>query len=78
MKTPNNVFARHLLAMRQQKLGESLDEFFRELEKLKKNCNFSDYTAEECSNEAMRNAFISGLSSHSIQQWLLENKTLDL
>ena len=26
----------------------------------------------------MRDAFISGLSSPSIRQWLLENKTLDL
>ena len=47
IKMPNEVFARHLLAMRRLKLGESLDEFFRGLEKLKKNCNFRDHTAEE-------------------------------
>ena len=52
--------------------------FFRELEKLKKNCNFRDHTAEEGGNKTMRDVFISGLSSHSIWQQLLENKTLDL
>ena len=52
--------------------------FFRGLENLKKNCNFRDHTAEECGNKAMRDAFISGLSSHSILRQLLENKTLDL
>ena len=78
IKTPNEAFARHLLASRWQKPGESLDKFFRELEKLKKNCNFRDPTAEECGNEAWHDAFIFGLGSHSIQQWLLENKTLDI
>ena len=37
VKTPNEIFARHLLATRQQKPGESLDEFLRELRKLGKD-----------------------------------------
>ena len=61
IKTPNEVFARHLLAMRRQKPGKSWTKIFRELEKLK-NCNFKDHTAEECGNKAMCDAFISSLS----------------
>ena len=52
IKTPNKVFAKHLLATRRPKPGESLGEFFREFGKTKKNCNFRDHTAEECGNEA--------------------------
>lgn len=62
VKTPNEIFTEHLLAMRWQKL----EEFFRELEKLKKNCNFKDHTAEKGGNEAMQDAFITGVSSHLI------------
>lgn len=31
VKTPNEIFARHLLDTRQQNPGESLDEFLQEL-----------------------------------------------
>ena len=53
IKIPNKVFVRQLLATRRQKPGESLDEFFREVEKLKKICNFRDNTAKEWGNEAV-------------------------
>ena len=36
VKTPNEIFARHLLATRRQQSGESLDEFLLELRKLTK------------------------------------------
>ena len=78
IKTPNEVFARHMLATRRQKPGESLDDFYRELEKLRRNCNFKAHTAVECGDEAMRDAFISGLASPAIRQRLLENKELNL
>ncbi|XP_076055154.1 uncharacterized protein LOC143033545 [Oratosquilla oratoria] len=39
VKTPNEIFARHLLATRQQKPGESLDEFLRELHLAQRNAN---------------------------------------
>ena len=78
MKTPNEIFARHLLATRQQRVGESLDEFLRELTKLGKDCKFRAVSAEQYKDELVRDAFINGLASPMIRQRLLENKSLDL
>ena len=78
VKTPNEVYARHLLATRRQQEGESLDEYFRALRVLSKDCNFKSVTASQHCDESVRDAFISGLRSASIRQRLLENKTLDL
>ena len=78
VKTPNEIFARHLLSTRQQKPGESLDEFLRELHKLSKDCKFRAVSAEQYKEECVRDAFINGLASPVIRQRLLENKTLDL
>ncbi|XP_076061516.1 uncharacterized protein LOC143037271 [Oratosquilla oratoria] len=78
VKTPNEIFARHLLATRQQTPGEFLDEFLRELRKLGKDCNLKAVSAEQYNEELIRDAFINGLTSPLIRQRLLENKTLDL
>ena len=78
LKTPNEIFARHLLATRQQRVGESLDEFLRELTKLGKDCKFRAVSAEQYKDELVRDAFINGLASPMIRQRLLENKSLDL
>ncbi|XP_069798437.1 MTRF1L release factor glutamine methyltransferase [Narcine bancroftii] len=51
---------------RQQKPGESLDDFFRELEKLKRNWNFRDHSAEQFGNEAMLSR------NHSASDWLVD------
>ena len=67
--------ARHLLATRRQKSGETLDEF---LQALAKDCKFEDVTATVYRDESVRDAFITGLQSGSIRQRLLENSTLDL
>ncbi len=64
--------ARHLLATRRQKSGETLDE------SLAKDCKFKDVTATVYRDESVRDAFITGLQSGSIRQRLLENSTLDL
>ena len=78
VKTPNEIFARHKLATRKQQSGESLDEYLQELKTLSKDCNFGNVTASQYCDEAVRDAFIAGLSSTSIRQRLLENKTLSL
>ena len=46
IKTPNEIFARHLLATTIQKTGETLTEFLQELRKLSKDCNIKNVTAE--------------------------------
>ena len=78
VKTTNEVFARHLLSIRKQQQGETLDEFLQNLKVLSKDCNFKSVTAEQHREEYIRDSFISGLQSNAIRQRLLENNTLDL
>ena len=53
---PNKIFVRHELATRQQKAGESLDEFLEELKKLRKHCNYR--------SEMIRESFVNGIASN--------------
>ena len=76
IKTPNVIFARHVLATRKQKQGENLRDLFQQLHVLSKDCNIQAVTAEEYRNELVRDAFINGISSHVIRQRLLENNEL--
>ena len=78
VKTPNVIFARHLLASKRQQSGETLGEFLRELHKLSKDCNIRAVSAEEYREELIRDTFINGIASPFIHQCLLENKELDL
>ncbi|XP_046841983.1 uncharacterized protein LOC124436099 [Xenia sp. Carnegie-2017] len=78
IKPPNEIFARHLLATRRQKPGESLTEFLQELKRLSKDCNVRSVTAEQYREELVRDSFINGLLSPLIRQRLLENRQLDL
>ena len=66
------------MAIRSQHSVESIQEYFRELCELAKDCNFKDVSADENRNQAIRDSFISGLASGFIRQRLLENQTLDL
>ena len=78
IKTPNEIFARHLLANRRQQSGESLDAFHQQLRKLSKACNLKDVTADQYREELVRDSFINGLSLPPIRQRLLENTTRSL
>lgn len=78
VKPFNEIFARHCLVTRRQNPGENLDEFLQALKILSKDCNFKDVTAARYQEEAIRDAFISGLQSSIIRRRLLENRTLDL
>ena len=75
-KTPNVIFARHVLATRKQKAGRKLARFFQQLHVVSKACNIQAVTAEEYRKELVRDAFINGISSHVIRQRLLENSEL--
>ena len=77
IKPKNEAFAWHLLAIRSQHSDESIEEYFRELCELAKNCNFKDVSADKNRNQAIRDPFIRGLASEFICQRLLENQTLD-
>ena len=78
VKSPNEVFARHLLATRRQQFSETLDVFFQNLRKLSKDCKFKAVSAEQYRDEMLRDAFINGLLSPEIRQRLLENDKLTM
>ena len=78
VKSPNKVFARHLLATRRQQCSETLDVFFQNLHKLSKDCKFKAVSAEQYRDEMSRDAFINGLLSPEIRQRLLENDKLTM
>ena len=65
-KAPNEVFARHLLAIAKQEPGHTLDEFLLSLQKLAKDCNFRGVTGVQYQQETIRDAFINGLTSPGI------------
>ena len=77
-KPPNEIFARHRLAIRKQQGSETIDQFLHSLKRLAKDCAFRDVTADIYTKEAVRDAFITGLSSSLIRQRLLEKQTLSL
>ena len=78
IKTPNEVFARYLLATTKQRPGQSMDEYLQELKRLSKDCNFTDVDKVKHRDGFIRDAFISGIQSHSIRQRLLEESTLTM
>ena len=78
VKPPNSVYARHLLATRRQKEGESLDSFLQALKDLSRDCNFEAVTAAQHRDEYIRDSFITGIRCNQIRQRLLENLELNL
>nr|XP_039252382.1 uncharacterized protein LOC120329696 [Styela clava] len=77
-KKKNDVFARHKLATNKQRSGECVTEFFQQLSSLAKDCNFEAVSADKYREEAIRDAFITGLKSAEIRQRLLEHEVLTL
>ncbi|XP_047510256.1 uncharacterized protein LOC125053090 [Pieris napi] len=78
VKPKNLIFARHMLATRKQRPEESIDIYLQALKILSKDCDFAAVDAESNKNDSVRDAFISGISSHKIRQRLLENLKLTL
>ncbi|VDP93565.1 unnamed protein product [Echinostoma caproni] len=78
IKPPNEVFARYLLVTYKEEPGQNFDQFFQKLKSLAKDCNFKAITAEKNQDDAIRDAFISGILSGVVRQRLLENRCLDL
>eukprot|EP00795_Rhopilema_esculentum_P015052 gene15052-6216_t len=78
LKIPNEILAQHSLATRKQQPGESSAEYLQALKTPSKDCNFCQAKAAQYRDEAVRDAFISGIISRNIRQRLPENKPLDL
>ncbi|XP_065650708.1 uncharacterized protein LOC136078821 [Hydra vulgaris] len=85
IKPKNEIFARHILSKRKQKihlgidlLSESIDQFLNEFKNLSKDRKFTAVSDEQYKSEMIRDAFINCLLSNILRQRKLENKTLDL
>jgi len=78
VKPVNEVYARQRLNTCQQKPGESIDEFLQRLKALSVDCNFTDVSAVQCKEAAVRDAFVAGLRSAYIRQRLLEDNVIEL
>ena len=77
IKSPNTIFARHLLATRRQQHGETFNEYIQMLKILAKNCNFQAVSAIQYQDEAIRDAFINRINSNDIRQRLLEARAYE-
>ncbi|XP_066910469.1 uncharacterized protein [Clytia hemisphaerica] len=73
IKPASVVYNRHKLITCKQGPSQTIDTFKQELQRLSKNCNFQQITAEEYRQQYVRDAFINGISSAHIRQRLLEN-----
>ena len=78
VKPVNVMYNRHVLMTHRQSETQPVDQYLQELERLSRNCNFTNVSAENYRKEYVRDAFINGLRSPSIRQRLLENHTLTL
>lgn len=78
VKPKSDIFARHCLFSRKQNPDESLDSYLEALKSLSAECNYKDAKCDVIRDEAVRDSFINGVTSHNIRQRLLENLNLSL
>ncbi|XP_059841033.1 uncharacterized protein LOC132402257 isoform X1 [Hypanus sabinus] len=78
LRPVNTIYARHRLATRQQRPGESCAEFLRALQTLVRPCDCKMLMAEQHAELLVRDAFVTGLRSVYMRQRLLENADLTL
>ena len=70
---PNEIATRFTFYKRDRKSGESVNEYIAELRRLSENCNFGDSL-----DTYLRDRFVCGLNSESVQQKLLTMKDVTL
>ncbi|XP_068212507.1 uncharacterized protein [Palaemon carinicauda] len=78
VKQKSEVFARYKLATCKQQSGVTLDAFLDNLKGLASECSFTDCTAAQAEELAIRDSYITGMASNAIRRRLLENLSLDL
>ena len=78
LKRKNATYTRHLLLTREQKPGESIAEYSRELKSLAKDCDWCAVSAQEFQCELTRDVFITAITSSFIKQRPLEEDALTL
>ncbi|XP_059824326.1 uncharacterized protein LOC132393297 [Hypanus sabinus] len=78
LRPVNTVYARHRLATRRQRPGESSTEFLRALQTLVRAGDCKTLTAEQHAELLVQDAFVTGLRSAYMHQRLLEHSDLTL
>ncbi|KRX21394.1 Retrovirus-related Pol polyprotein from transposon 17.6 [Trichinella nelsoni] len=78
VKPKNVIFARYEFISRKQRDDESLEEFLHAFQRLSKNCEYKNVTAEQYREEMIRDAFINNMSSNKIRTRLLEHSVISL
>ncbi|KRY16778.1 hypothetical protein T12_10332 [Trichinella patagoniensis] len=78
VKPKNVIFARYEFISRKQRDGESLEGFLHALQRMSKNCEYKNVTAEQYREEMIRDAFINNMSSNEIRTRLLEHSVISL
>ena len=78
LKRKSTTYARHLLLTREEKLNETIGDYARALNLIAKDGEWRAVSAQEFQTELTRDAFITGLSSPTIKQRLLEEDSLIL
>ncbi|XP_068205255.1 uncharacterized protein [Palaemon carinicauda] len=78
VKQKSEVFAIYKLATCKQQSGEALMLFLDSLKGLASESSFTDCTAAQAEELAIRDSYITGMASNAIRQRLLENLSLDL
>jgi len=71
----NKSLARHLLRTEKQKSNQSLGDFLKTLKRLAMNCDFKSVSLVDF---MVKGAFIDGLASSDLREWLLDGETLTL
>jgi hypothetical protein len=74
----NPICARYTLSSRHQAPNETIDEYIINLQLLARECDYKSVTADEHRQEAIRDAFISGIISSNIRLRLLESSKTSL
>ncbi|KRZ96753.1 Retrovirus-related Pol polyprotein from transposon 17.6 [Trichinella sp. T8] len=78
VKLQNVIFARYEFISRKQRDSESLEEFVHALQRMSKNCEYKNVTAEQYREEMIRDAFINNMSSNEIRTRLLVLSVISL
>ena len=72
------LYCRHVMLNCKQESSESVHLYFQRLKSLVRDCDYKAATKAVHENEAMRDAFISGIHSAEIRQKLLESDNHEL
>ena len=76
--TKSVIFARHKLITSKQESSETIDVYFQRLKSLARECNYAAVNKITHESEAIREAFVAGITSSNIRQRLLETENTDL